>query len=304
MGDTTKRTAALNEKFGIKDHLRFEETPEGLTKIVIATPKVSAQMYTQGAHLTQWDVAGHKPGLFVSGRSEFAVGKPIRGGVPVLFPWFGPRSDGKEGPMHGFARIEEWTVDSTHVAADESVQVVLSLGPTEQSRQLGFDHFHLAIQFTLGTELHITLEVTNHGAAPLVFEEGLHSYFAVGDATRVTVDGLEGTKYIDKRDEFKIKTQTTKLLTLTRDVDQVHMDTTTKCVIDDPAWQRKIAVAKKGSNTTVVWNPWSVLAPTIKDMDPDGWKHFTCVEAVNAGENKVTLQPGATHRLDCTATLL
>src|SRR5882762_3187911 len=83
MSDTTKRTAALNEKFAIGNHLRFEETPEGLTKIVIATPKVSAQMYTQGAHLTQWDVAGHKPGLFVSGRSEFAVGKPIRGGVPV-----------------------------------------------------------------------------------------------------------------------------------------------------------------------------------------------------------------------------
>ena len=206
MGDTTKRVAALNEKFAIKDRigdsLRFEETPEGLTKIAIATPKVSAQIYTQGAHLTQWDVAGHKPGLFVSGRSEFAVGKPIRGGVPVLFPWFGPRSDGKEGPMHGFARIEDWTVDSTHVAADESVQVVLSLGPTEQSRQLGFDHFHLAIQFTLGAELHITLEVTNHGAVPLVFEEGLHSYFAVGDATRVTVEGLEGTRYIDKRDGF------------------------------------------------------------------------------------------------------
>ena len=36
---------------------------------------------------------------------RFAPGQPIRGGVPVIFPWFGAR----EGePMHGFARLSDW----------------------------------------------------------------------------------------------------------------------------------------------------------------------------------------------------
>ena len=37
----------------------------------------------------------------------------------------------------------------------------------------------------------------------------------------------------------------------------------TACVIDDPGNQRKIRIAKEGSNSTVVWNPWSDKAKAM-----------------------------------------
>ena len=49
------------------------------------------------------------PLLFLSTRSNYETGKPIRGGVPVIFPWFGPR-EGDTTHMHGFVRTRPWHV--------------------------------------------------------------------------------------------------------------------------------------------------------------------------------------------------
>ena len=49
-----------------------------------------ATVYDQGAHVASWTPFGHDPVLFVSRRSGFQVGRSIRGGIPVCFPWFGP----------------------------------------------------------------------------------------------------------------------------------------------------------------------------------------------------------------------
>ena len=82
-------------------------------------PAAEATIYTQGAHLTHWKPAGQAPVIFLSQRAEFVPGKPIRGGVPVVFPWFSERHDGKTGPQHGFARISEWELAAAMLAGDE-----------------------------------------------------------------------------------------------------------------------------------------------------------------------------------------
>jgi glucose-6-phosphate 1-epimerase len=103
----------LSRQFDIPDVLRMEAAPGGLVRAVIATPAAEAIIYLHGAHLTHWKPRGQRPVLFVSSKNLFVPGKAIRGGVPVIFPWFGPRSDGKPGPMHGFARTAEWTPEKT-----------------------------------------------------------------------------------------------------------------------------------------------------------------------------------------------
>jgi len=299
------QTAAdLNGKFAIRDHLTFHDGvhdsngPNGLIEMRIVTPQAEATIYTQGAHLTRWIPTGEQPAIYLSPKSAFAPGKPIRGGIPVLFPWFGSGWDGKHQPMHGFARTSEWTVESTHLAPTGEVHVTLSLRPTDQSRSLGYADFHAAIQFRIGRDLETTLEVTNHGTEPMVFEEGLHTYFAVGDIHQIATEGLEGTTYIDKRDNNLRKVQRERLLAYTRDVDQVHVRTTSPLTIHDGVWKRDIHLHKEGSNTTVTWNPWSVLTPTLPDLAGDSWQHFVCVETVNAGDDRITLAPGHTHRMD------
>ena len=76
-------------------------------------------------------------------------------------------------------------------------------------------------------------------------------------------------------------------------------------MIEDPQLQRRIRIAKTGSNATVVWTPWVEKAQQMGDMGPGhhaqgGWREMVCVESVNAMDNVVTVAPGGTHTLAVT----
>src|SRR5205823_3449232 len=82
--------------------------------------------YLHGAHVTHFQPRqpeggpAQRPVLFLSTRSNFEPGKPIRGGVPVIFPWFGPWQGAREGDksmMHGFVRTRQWKVESVEAVA-------------------------------------------------------------------------------------------------------------------------------------------------------------------------------------------
>src|SRR3984957_3399728 len=136
----------LNRQFAIPNALRFETSPGGLTRALISTPLADAEIFQQGAHIAHWAVRGRKPVLFMSSKSFLAPGKPIRGGVPIIFPWFGPRSGDKPGPAHGLARTALWSVESTSLLNSGAVEIAFSLAATQASRALGFDDF--AVRFT------------------------------------------------------------------------------------------------------------------------------------------------------------
>lgn len=297
--------AELNEHFAIRDHVTFHEDEPGMVKLRIATSASEATLYLQGAHLTQWTPTGQSPVLYLSPKSALAPGKPIRGGIPVLFPWFGPRWNADAvavtSPMHGFARVTVWTLERTHLDPNGDVHITLSLPPDETSRSLGYDHFATKMDFRIGAELHMAITVTNRGSEPMVFEEGFHTYFAVDDVKEVLLDGLRGSTYLDKRDDMIRKVQRESLFRFTRDVDQVHVKTAEALTIHDT--NRQIHIAKEGSQTTVIWNPWTVLTPGLPDLAEDSWTHFICVEAVNAMDDRITLAPGATHGMSTTVRL-
>src|SRR5258707_15637733 len=128
--------AELANRFDIPKVLRFERGSGGLLRAVISTPAAEADLYLQGAHLAHWTPRGQRPVLFVSPKSLFAAGKAIRGGVPIIFPWFGSRGDGKRGPAHGFARTSEWTVESARLLEDARVEVTLALSGNDATRGL------------------------------------------------------------------------------------------------------------------------------------------------------------------------
>src|SRR5580698_8070966 len=115
----------MANQFDIPNALRFEDSPGGLVRGVISTPAAEADLYLQGAHVTHWAPRGQQPVLFVSPKSLFTPGKAIRGGVPIIFPWFGPRSDGKPGPSHGFARTLEWAMEGAKLTNDGNVEITL-----------------------------------------------------------------------------------------------------------------------------------------------------------------------------------
>jgi D-hexose-6-phosphate mutarotase len=144
------------------------------------------------------------------------------------------------------------------------------------------------------------LEVHNTAAGELCFEEALHTYFEIGSIHQISISGLEGTTYLDKTDSGQRKQQSGAPIRIARETDQVHVDTTSTCVIEDPAWARRIVIEKTGSATTVVWNPWIAKTLSLADMAPEEWRGMLCVETANAAENGVRLAPGATHRMRAT----
>jgi len=216
-------------------------------------------------------------------------------------PWCFPGSDRRPAilglPEHGFARTTEWSVESVARADDGSVAAVLALEATDATRTLWPHEFRAQHRVVVGPRLEMSLEIENRSRVPLTFEAALHTYLLVGDVREATLSGLEGTTYIDKTDGMKRKTQGSEPLRLREETDRVFVGTRTTCVVDDPVLSRRIVVEKGGSDTTVVWNPWSEKARTIADLEPDGWRSLLCVETANAGDAAVRLAPGERHQM-------
>ena len=290
----------LNQNFGLEGALRFEEHGD-LTRIQVTLPSCTATAYLQGAHLTAWQPAGESPVLFLSEHSVFTPGKAIRGGVPICFPWFGPRSDGGPGPSHGFARISPWELAFAALMPDtgdgDRLQLTFVLGPNDLSRSLGYESFRVAYEVMLGKTLSLRLTVANLGSSPLRFEEALHSYFHVADVRKSPMAGLAGAEYLDKRDGGKAKHAPEAPLALTEFSDRVFPANSHAVAIHDEDAGRVIHVEKQNSATTVVWNPWPEGSAPLSDLGPDEWPHFLCVEAANTATDAIMLEPGATHTM-------
>ena len=97
---------------------------------------MAGEIYLQGAHLTAWQLPGERPVLFTSPNSLFAPGRAIRGGIPIIFPWFGPNRHAPAAPQHGFARTAMWHLDDVETAGSESLTLTLSLEPRQRRCRL------------------------------------------------------------------------------------------------------------------------------------------------------------------------
>lgn len=276
----------LNRQFGIPNTVRFENGNGGLIRAVITNSHAEAHVYLYGAHVTHFQPHGQKPVLFLSRNAIFAAGKPIRGGVPVCFPWFGNKEDNPQAALHGTVRLRVWDVESA-----TAEQLVL------RTTEAPFAVRHI---ITVRESLTMALEVRNTGKDAARFEEALHTYFAVSDVRQVTVEGLAGAEYLDKTEGFKRKREGTGMMRLTQEPDRLYLNTKTTCVIDDPGWQRKVVIEKQNSDSTVVWNPWEKRAAALADFAAEEWPGMLCIETVNARENAVALSAGQTHTMSAT----
>jgi len=282
---------ALNDRFGIPRLAAFETGAGGLPAIRVTARAADATVYLHGAHVTHYRPAGGQPVLFLSARSRFATGAAIRGGVPLVFPWFGARAGHPAAPDHGFARTCAWTVEAVERVGDGAA-VTLGLEPSDATRALWPSAFRLTYRVLVDAALSLTLVVENRGAATFSFEAALHTYLAVGDVRRVSVSGLEGRPYIDKTDGFTRKVLPAGPLHPGGETDWVFPGAAGPCAVADPVLGRRLIVDKTDSATTVVWNPWSDKAARMADLGDDQWPGMLCVETANAMDDAVTLRPG------------
>lgn len=261
-----------------------------LAAMEITTPWSRAEVYLHGAHVTQFQKHGEAPLLFLSQCSRFEVGAPIRGGIPIIFPWFGKPAD--QPGQHGVARIREWDLKEVTSPADGSV--VLRFQLPEQPECAGCEVEYVV---TVGDHLSAELVVANQSSGSITFEDCLHTYFAVGDIQAVSVLGMQGVDYLDALEGRARKTEAEAAIRFAGEADRIYFNTAHAVEIRDESLRRVIRVAKEHSLATVVWNPWIAKAKAMPDFGDDEYQRMVCVESGNVAVNAITLPPGETSRL-------
>lgn len=271
-----------------------EVTTSPLHGVELTQEGVHYGIFDHGAHVWAWNPEGGEPVLWMSERSMFEAGQPVRGGIPVCFPWFGPGRDGNLQPGHGFARTTEWKLVDATTGDDGRLVVEYHLDETISGEQPDWPHRYTArLKATFGPEFEVTLTVTNTDEQAFTFEEAVHTYLRVGDVRHVRISGLAGAEYLDKvAGEWATQVGDIEIISET---DRVYVSTE-DVLLDDPTG-RKLVIGKSGSANTVVWNPWVAKSASMPDFGDDEWTGMICIEAGNVLDDAITLQPGDSHTM-------
>ena len=288
--------AELNQRHAIGNHVQFKEIAEGMIIAEVANHHALANIALQGAHVATFQPRGEEPVIWLSPYAKFAPGKSIRGGVPICWPWFGPHKTDSKLPGHGYARTVPWEVLETRALTDGSTLLRFGLIESDATRAQWPHPSTVELEVTVGKALRVVLITTNAGDTAFELGEALHTYFQISDVEKTTIRGLENCAYLDKVQDFAHCTQKDGII-IESEVDRVYINTAADCVIEDKGLKRAIRIAKQGSMSTVVWNPWTEKADKMGDFGENGHRGMVCVESGNAMENVVMLAPGATHKL-------
>ena len=261
----------------------------GLPMLEIENALGKTVVALQGAHVMSFQPAGQPEMLWISPKTLLLDGTPIRGGIPLCLPWFGPGPDGKT--MHGFARIKEWTVVVAERLANGATRVVMQLEGDASTSALWPHAFLFRLEIEAGTTLKMVMHVENRGtdAAPLAF--AFHTYFSVPDVSQARVSGLDSTIYIDKMDNFVRKPQHGEV-TIDNITDRIYLNVPDRQTI--AAGTGTVAI-ESTAKCAVVWNAWS-NDKNIPDLGEGNHVGYLCVERGDVADHALTLPPGGTYR--------
>ncbi len=256
-----------------------------------------------GAHLARWTVDGEQR-VWLSREAVLDGSAPLRGGVPVCFPWFAAGPDGDLEPSHGVVRTARWRGSAVRPGEVWAWEV----GSDEVAGVPGAEHvpgpFLARYAVSLGgghgdERLGLSLQVTNTGPTAYRAEVALHTYLGVPDVTQVRVTGLDGADYLDKttgRREVQ-----DGALALTGETDRVY-DRSGPVRVEHADGRVLHEVTPDGATQTVVWNPWADKAAALHDLGEEEWREFVCVETVASAARALTLLPGDTTEVSCLIT--
>jgi len=285
----------MNKQFGLTEELSFRDAGGGFIVIDVENRNCTASIALQGAHLMTWQPKGEEPVIWMSPVATLAKGKSIRGGVPVCWPWFGPHATNPEFPGHGFARTVAWDVIGT--ASLDSGSTRISFRIAECSTDQWPCEVPAEMHMVIGRELELELVTINKNDEIFTVGDALHTYFKVGDVSRIAIRGLDGCDYLDKVDNGVRKTQKGDV-TIAGEVDRIYLDQGQDVFIDDPVMKRRIRIEKRSSHSTIVWNPWIEKCRKMGDFgSDDGYLGMVCVESANAAKDVFDIAPGESHQL-------
>lgn len=268
----------LNARLAIPGAASFTDGNGGLPKLVLThISGAGAEIYLHGAHVASWTSADGEELFFLSGSSYFAQDKPIRGGIPVIFPQFG--GDGPL-PQHGLARTAEWAPAAVRVNnSTHAVEATLRLTESDATRAIWPHAFTLELTVRLDqAALTVAYRVCNTGDAPFDYSAVLHTYFRVADIRRTALYGLRGVTLIDSLCDDACEEETREEIRFAEETDRIYVEAPDRLRLVDEATPRTFTITKRDMPDVVVWNPWIAKAQRMPDFGDDEWPYMVCVE--------------------------
>jgi len=282
-----------------------------LTASLPSHDSVTINLY--GATVTSWKLSNGSEQIFLSDSAHLDGSKPIRGGIPLVFPVFGPPP--KEGhatsklPQHGFARNNYWeflgSSRSENMAGKRgtgsSVKLDFGLGSaslSEETKSKWPYDFGLVYSVELGSgRLETSMHVTNTGKESFDFQCLFHTYFRIKDISKTSISGLKSSPYVDKVLQAQTFTEESSSVSLTSETDRVYTppdnsDGTPVPLTILENGKPKLTITRDSLPDITVWNLWDEKAKGMADFSPkDGWKQMLAVEP-GAVSNWIKLEAG------------
>jgi glucose-6-phosphate 1-epimerase len=282
---------------------------DDISIVTIESNKCSASVSLYAGHVLQWQPKGHKPVFWVSDNAVFELGKAIRGGIPICWPWFGAfptemllnKSEKTyDINSHGFARISQWALKQVK-ETERGIEIELSFSGDNYHPAWPFA-FTLTQRLIFGETFSQELIITNLGfnkadhdktttefeLPQAMFTGALHSYFAVGSASETSVHDLRGIYFEDKLitpvSQKKEKPQSKHVPNAVEQclgpIDRIY-HSSKDLFINDKINKRNIKLSTNNTNQWVLWNPGVEIAKQMSDVHSNAENEFVCLEAAN-----------------------
>lgn len=268
------------------------ESTDRQTLFVITHPLFSAKISEFGGQLLSYQPVNKQEMIWQSSTAVLDGSKPIRGGAPICWPWFGQAPESFSGePQHGYARSVKWQITSVK-ETEELVEISLVPMFSEQLKQRL--QLSLEVIYTFGLEAKIELVTTNLGTQDFDFSMAIHTYLNLADSREVAIPELFDCQYFDKLAN-KQDTQD-KPFAVDQAMDRIYLYDKAELTVTSS--DKKLNILQQGHDSVVVWNPWQQGAESMADFDDLGYLSMLCVEAALTQGYK--LKPGDCHRISQT----
>jgi glucose-6-phosphate 1-epimerase len=283
----------------------IESRWQGLPTMLIDTPLARCEIGLHGAQVLSYVPAHDGRDLLWCSPGKLQPGRPVRGGIPVCWPWFSRQGQPGTAVQHGFARRMKWDLHQAQESADSTVLVSLRLAaPVDGWPQSDWPQACTAeLQIEIGSALTVRLISRNESDAPVRLTQALHTYLRVGDVRQSLLHGLEGRNYLDNLQGLARFTQHSPWQFVGA-CDRIYLDTAREHRLHDPLMDRTIRITSRGSGSTVVWNAGEQGIAALGDVPPLAWPGYLCVEAATCEpHDPITLAAGASYQLAQTLAL-
>lgn len=271
------------------------------TEVTITSPtnpNTQVKVLKYGATVYSWKVEGEEQ-LWLSDGAKLDGSRPVRGGIPLVFPVFGKSQDPSVSKMHqhGFARRSTWEFLGQTKENPPTVQ--FGLGPenadAEVYKQWGDGNTDFTLVLTivlLKDSLKMNIEVSNPGKKDFKFNWLFHSYLTVDDIEDSLINNLPGEYCYDQliKEHY---TEREPAVNFSGELDRIYINVPTEKNLQIVDMGRAFhTVQRNNLPDVVIWNPWTEKAKSMSDFTPkNGFLKMVCVEPGHV-HNFVTLKPG------------